>query len=116
MIESFKDEHRCDADKIMSELYKRSTHRKNSAIRIGICGSPGAGKSSLIERLGVYITEELKMSLAVLAVDPSSSRSGGSILGDKTRMEKLSFVDKAYVRPSPSRGVLGGIALNTGDV
>ena len=81
-----------------------------------MCGSPGAGKSSLIEKLGIYITEELNLNLAVLTVDPSSQRSGGSILGDKTRMERLSFIDKAYVRPTPTRGILGGIALNTGDV
>ena len=64
----------------------------------------------------MYIAEDLNLRLAVLAIDPSSQRSGGSILGDKTRMDKLSFVDNAYVRPSPTRGMLGGIALNTGDV
>ena len=117
LIESSREEHREDADRVMRELFKRTPDRKNHpAIRIGLCGSPGAGKSSLIEKLGLYITEELKLNLAVLTIDPSSQRSGGSILGDKTRMERLAFVDNAYVRPSPTRGILGGIALNTGDV
>ena len=70
----------------------------------------------VVEKLGLYIAEELKLNLAVLTIDPSSQRSGGSILGDKTRMERLAFVENAYVRPSPTRGILGGIALNTGDV
>jgi LAO/AO transport system kinase len=101
----------------MKELFRQTPHRKNHpAIRIGLCGSPGAGKSSLIEKLGLHIAEDLGINLAVLTIDPSSQRSGGSILGDKTRMERLSFVEKAYVRPSPTRGILGGIALNTGDV
>ena len=99
----------------MKELFRRTPNR-NPALRIGLCGSPGAGKSSLIEKLGLHITEDLGMNLAVLTIDPSSQRSGGSILGDKTRMERLSFVEKAYVRPTPTRGILGGIALNTGDV
>ena len=62
----------------------------------------------------MYITQEKNINLAVLAIDPSSSRTGGSILGDKTRMDKLSFVENAFVRPTPTRGFLGGIALNTG--
>lgn len=74
----------------MKEVFAMTHHRKISAMRIGICGSPGAGKSSLIEKLGLYISEQLKMKLAVLAIDPSSSKTGGSILGDKTRMDKLS--------------------------
>ena len=85
-------------------------------MRIGICGAPGAGKSSLIEKLGLYITEEQDKKLAVLAIDPSSERTGGSILGDKTRMDCLSVTPNAFVRPSPTRGVLGGVALNTGEV
>jgi LAO/AO transport system kinase len=117
LIESSREEHRDDADKVMRELFRRTPDRKNHpAIRIGMCGSPGAGKSSLIEKLGLYIAKDLKLNLAVLTIDPSSQRSGGSILGDKTRMERLSFVENAYVRPSPTRGILGGIALNTGDV
>ena len=98
----------------MKEIFAKTKHWKNSAMRIGICGSPGAGKSTLIENLGLYITETLKIKLTVLAIDPSSSRTVGSILGDKTRMEKLSYLDNAYVRPTPTKGVLGGVALNTG--
>lgn len=70
----------------MKEVFARTPERKASAIRIGICGSPGAGKSTLIEQLGLYIAEKQNKRLAVLAIDPSSSRTGGSILGDKTRM------------------------------
>eukprot|EP00347_Sterkiella_histriomuscorum_P017846 403347749 len=116
LIESSREEDRVDADNLMRELFAKTPHRQNKAIRIGICGSPGAGKSSLIEKLGLYIAEELNLNLAVLTIDPSSQRSGGSILGDKTRMEKLSFVENAFIRPSPTRGMLGGLALNTGDV
>ena len=100
----------------MKELFRRTRGREHKAIRIGICGSPGAGKSSLIEKLGLHISQKLGLKLAVLAIDPSSSRSGGSILGDKTRMNELCKVENAYVRPSPSKCILGGIALNTGDV
>ena len=74
----------------MQELLKRTPERRNSALRIGICGAPGAGKSSLIEKLGLKIIQEEGKKLAVLAIDPSSQRSGGSILGDKTRMDYLS--------------------------
>lgn len=116
LIESSKEEHRAEADQIMNELFKRTPHRQNKAIRIGICGSPGAGKSTLIEKIGLHIAEKLGLNLAVLTIDPSSQRSGGSILGDKTRMERLSFIDNALIRPTPTRGILGGVALNTGDV
>ena len=85
-------------------------------MRIGICGAPGAGKSSVIEKLGLHIVNEQNKKLAVLAIDPSSQRTGGSILGDKTRMDELSKCEKAYVRPSPTKGILGGIALNTAEV
>lgn len=70
----------------------------------------------MIEKLGLFITQEEKKKLAVLAIDPSSERSGGSILGDKTRMDHLSLEPNAFVRPSPTRGILGGVALNTGEV
>ncbi len=82
------------------------------SIRIGVTGVPGSGKSTLIEALGSYLTGE-GHRVAVMAVDPSSSVSGGSILGDKTRMEKLSRDDNAFVRPSPSGGTLGGVAGKT---
>jgi LAO/AO transport system kinase len=84
-----------------------------NSIRIGITGVPGAGKSTLIEALGNQIASQ-ERKLAVLAVDPSSSRSGGSILGDKTRMELLSANPYAFVRPSPSGGTLGGVAGKQG--
>jgi LAO/AO transport system kinase len=83
------------------------------SIRVGITGVPGAGKSSLIEVLGVYLTCERAEKVAVLAVDPSSQVSRGSILGDKTRMEILGNDDRAFIRPSPSGGSLGGVARRT---
>jgi LAO/AO transport system kinase len=81
--------------------------------RVGITGTPGAGKSTFIDALGVYLIHERGEAVAVLTVDPSSPVSGGSILGDKTRMEQLSAEDKAFIRPSPSRGHLGGVARRT---
>jgi len=83
------------------------------SIRVGITGVPGAGKSSLIEVLGAYLTRERAEKVAVLAVDPSSQVSRGSILGDKTRMETLANDDRAFIRPSPSGGSLGGVARRT---
>ncbi len=80
--------------------------------RLGITGVPGAGKSTFIESFGTMLTEQ-GHNVAVLAIDPSSTRSGGSILGDKTRMEKLAINDRAFIRPSPSRGTLGGVARKT---
>jgi LAO/AO transport system kinase len=81
--------------------------------RIGITGVPGSGKSTFIDALGMYLLNELRENVAVLSVDPSSPRSGGSILGDKTRMERLSAQPNAFIRPSPSRGCLGGVARRT---
>ena len=100
----------------MKQLLEKTPHRQNKSFRIGICGAPGAGKSTLIESLGLNIIREHQKKLAVLAIDPSSHRTGGSILGDKTRMDQLSLEDNAFVRPSPTRGVLGGVALNTSEV
>jgi LAO/AO transport system kinase len=82
------------------------------AVRLGITGAPGAGKSTLIDALGSMLTGK-GHKVAVLAVDPSSSRSGGSILGDKTRMARLALDDNAFIRPSPSSGTLGGVAAKT---
>ena len=83
-----------------------------NAVRLGITGVPGAGKSTYIESFGTLLTGQGRR-VAVLAVDPSSTRSGGSILGDKTRMEKLAVNDRAFIRPSPSGGTLGGVARKT---
>lgn len=108
LVESQKPDHREQAMRLISELY---SDRKVS-IRIGITGIPGVGKSTFIEQLGSHIIES-GLQLAVLAVDPSSARSSGSILGDKTRMEELSRSERAFIRPSPSSGTLGGIAART---
>jgi LAO/AO transport system kinase len=116
MIESSRCETKTDADRILKLLMASTPERRHNAIRIGICGAPGAGKSSLIEKLGMHIVKKQQKRLAVLAIDPSSERSGGSILGDKTRMDLLSQEARAFIRPSPTRGVLGGVALNTGEV
>ena len=81
-------------------------------MRIGITGVPGVGKSTFIEALGKHLTKQGK-KVAVLAIDPSSEKSGGSILGDKTRMNELSVDELAFIRPSPTAGSLGGVAKNT---
>ncbi|HAI75616.1 MAG TPA: methylmalonyl Co-A mutase-associated GTPase MeaB [Microscillaceae bacterium] len=83
------------------------------SVRIGITGVPGVGKSTFIESIGLYLTNELQKKMAVLAIDPSSTLSRGSILGDKTRMESLSKHPNAYIRPSPTVGSLGGVARHT---
>ena len=94
------------------ELLKALLPKTGNSIRIGITGSPGAGKSTFIESLGCYLCNQGK-KVAVLAIDPSSTRSKGSILGDKTRMERLSREKNAFIRPSPSGGTLGGVARKT---
>jgi LAO/AO transport system kinase len=86
---------------------------RNESVRVGITGVPGSGKSTFIEALGGYLTNTLEQKVAVLAIDPSSPVSGGSILGDKTRMAKLSADPRAYIRPSPAGGSLGGVAWRT---
>lgn len=105
LIESTRVDHQQRAQLVLNALLP-STGR---AIRVGISGVPGAGKSTFIEALGIWLIEQGK-KLAVLAVDPSSSLSGGSILGDKTRMEQLCQREEAFIRPSPSAGSLGGVA------
>ena len=100
-----------DRDKA-SELLASITSHAGGSRRIGITGSPGVGKSTFVDEFGTYLTE-LGHKVAVLAVDPSSSISGGSILGDKTRMDRLSSNPNAFIRPSPSSGVLGGVAKGT---
>lgn len=108
LIESNSDKHRVTSEKILSKLLPYS----GNSIRIGISGVPGAGKSTLIEALGLYLIEN-GHKVAVLTIDPSSSISKGSILGDKTRMEKLSREKNCFIRPSPSGGNLGGVASKT---
>jgi LAO/AO transport system kinase len=108
LIESSKPEHMELARKIVRECAANAVKSK----RIGITGVPGAGKSTFIEAFGNYITDKGN-KLAVLAIDPSSEKSKGSILGDKTRMEKLANDPNAFIRPSPSAGSLGGVARKT---
>ena len=102
LIESTREDHQIRAQQVLNALLPST----GNAIRIGISGVPGAGKSTFIEALGMWLIKQ-GHKLAVLAVDPSSSVSGGSILGDKTRMEQLSMREEAFIRPSPSSGSLG---------
>lgn len=108
LIESNADHHFRKAQELLQKLLPHS----GKSIRIGITGVPGAGKSTFIEAFGSYLCEQ-GLKVAVLAVDPSSSLSGGSILGDKTRMEQLSRNPRAFIRPSPSGGKLGGVHRKT---
>ena len=108
LIESSKSSDRKLAQQILKELQPHT----GQSYRIGISGSPGVGKSTFIEALGEYLISEGHM-VAVLAIDPSSPLSGGSILGDKTRMEKLSQSEQAFIRPTPASGTLGGVAQKT---
>ncbi len=108
LAESTRPDHREEAVALLDELLPST----GGAIRVGISGAPGAGKSTFIEALGLHLVDH-GHRLAVLAVDPSSRRSGGSILGDKTRMEMLSRRAEAFIRPSPSGGTLGGVARRT---
>jgi len=108
LLESTRADHRLQADALLTSLLPHT----GGAFRLGISGVPGVGKSTFIEALGLYLIGQ-GHRVAVLAVDPSSSVSGGSILGDKTRMEHLSVQERAYIRPSPSSGTLGGVAEKT---
>ncbi|HEV2308953.1 MAG TPA: methylmalonyl Co-A mutase-associated GTPase MeaB [Acidimicrobiia bacterium] len=108
LVESTRADHRREADGLLTEVLPASGH----ACRVGISGSPGSGKSTLIESLGLHVIDQ-GHAVAVLAVDPSSTRSGGSILGDKTRMGELTQRGEAFVRPSPTGGTLGGVARRT---
>ena len=108
LLESRRDEHKARARHVLEALLPHT----GGAMRVGISGVPGVGKSTFIEALGLYLIEQ-GLRVAVLAVDPSSSLTGGSILGDKTRMELLSQNPAAFIRPSPSAGSLGGVAEKT---
>ena len=108
LVESTRDDHRSKA----VQLIDRLGQSKRSALRIGLSGTPGVGKSTFTESFGMMLVEQ-GLKVAVLAVDPSSKRSGGSILGDKTRMDRLSRHPNAFIRPSPSSAALGGVARRT---
>lgn len=108
LLESTRMDHRAQGDTLLTALLPHT----GKSLRLGISGVPGVGKSTFIEALGLYLINQ-GHRVAVLTIDPSSSVSGGSILGDKTRMEKLSMHEKAYIRPSPSSGTLGGVAEKT---
>ncbi|MEO9650804.1 MAG: methylmalonyl Co-A mutase-associated GTPase MeaB [Roseobacter sp.] len=104
LVESAREDHRTQADALLEALPK-----DRQALRVGLSGTPGVGKSTFIESFGMMLVG-LGLRVAVLAVDPSSSRSGGSILGDKTRMDRLARAPEAFIRPSPSQTHLGGVA------
>jgi LAO/AO transport system kinase len=108
LVESTRDDHLEQARALLEALMPYT----GEAVRVGISGAPGAGKSTFIEALGVHVADA-GHRVAVLAVDPSSTRSGGSILGDKTRMEQLSRRPDTFIRPSPTGGTLGGVARRT---
>jgi len=108
LIESKRADHQQQAHRLVQELLPDT----GKAVRIGITGTPGVGKSTTIDALGTYLTAK-GHKVAVLAVDPSSARTGGSILGDKTRMARLANDENAFIRPSPAAGTLGGVAAKT---
>ena len=108
LLESTRTDHRAQGDELLTALLPHT----GKAFRLGISGVPGVGKSTFIEVLGLYLIKQ-GHRVAVLTIDPSSTVSGGSILGDKTRMDMLSVHEKAYIRPSPSSGTLGGVAEKT---
>jgi LAO/AO transport system kinase len=110
LIESTLPEDRVRATTLLARLHAHT----GEAVRLGISGVPGVGKSTLIEALGMHLVNE-GSKVAVLAVDPTSMRSGGSILGDKTRMQELAHHPQAFIRPSPTSGALGGVAATTRD-
>ncbi len=109
LVESTLPEHH----QIAQEVIEKCLPYSGNSIRVGISGVPGAGKSTSIDEFGIHVLKEYGGKLAVLAIDPSSERTKGSILGDKTRMEKLSVHPKTFIRPSPSAGSLGGVARKT---
>src|SRR6476620_12025212 len=108
LVESTRADHREQAQRLLMELMPQA----GSAMHVGITGVPGVGKSTFIDALGMHLIGQ-GHRVAVLAVDPSSTRTGGSILGDKTRMARLTVEKNAYIRPSPTSGTLGGVAKAT---
>ena len=108
LLESTRADHRAQGDELLTALLPHT----GRSFRLGISGVPGVGKSTFIEALGLHLIAQ-GLKVAVLAIDPSSTVSGGAILGDKTRMEHLSMNEQAYIRPSPSSGTLGGVAEKT---
>ena len=112
LVESTRTDHLVEASTLLDSLPLRN----EPALRIGITGTPGVGKSTFIESFGLHLCDHHGLRVAVLAVDPSSARTGGSILGDKTRMSDLARHPSAYIRPSPSGGSLGGVARRTREV
>jgi LAO/AO transport system kinase len=112
LVESSRPQHRADARELLVELSGEHSGVQSPAVRVGISGVPGVGKSTFIEALGSRLTAA-GHRVGVLAVDPSSVRTGGSVLGDKTRMARLANDPNAYIRPSPSAGTLGGVARAT---
>jgi LAO/AO transport system kinase len=108
LVESTRDDHRSEAEDLLSRLLPKTGHAR----RLAISGPPGVGKSSFIETLGLHLISK-GQKVAVLAIDPSSPITGGSILGDKTRMEELAREEHCFIRPSPSSGALGGVARHT---
>lgn len=109
LLESTRPEHEAMAQQVIEKCLPYS----GKSVRIGISGVPGAGKSTSIDEFGIHVLNEYGGKLAVLAIDPTSERTKGSILGDKTRMEKLAVHPKSFIRPSPSSGSLGGVARKT---
>ena len=108
LVESLRPEHEREAQALLTELLPHA----GKSLRVGLTGVPGVGKSTLIEALGMFLADA-GHRVAVLAVDPSSQRTGGSIMGDKTRMPRLTVHEGAFIRPSPSGGTLGGVARRT---
>ncbi|MGN0221487.1 MAG: methylmalonyl Co-A mutase-associated GTPase MeaB [Prevotella sp.] len=109
LVESVNPDHQSMAQEVIEKCLPYS----GKSVRVGISGVPGAGKSTSIDEFGIHVLQQYGGKLAVLAIDPSSERSKGSILGDKTRMEKLAQHPKSFIRPSPSAGSLGGVARKT---
>jgi LAO/AO transport system kinase len=100
----------------LPEILKYRKGKPRGPLRIGVSGTPGVGKSTFLEHFGMHLIEKYGLKVAVLSIDPSSLITGGSLLGDKTRMQRLALDPNAYIRPSPSKGILGGIATNTSEV